>query len=67
PPRPTSNWLEGEIIADVVYLESPSNLPVGDYPIEVGLYNAADVNFSRLTVVEQNTDYVIVAYVVKLP
>ncbi len=48
PPRPTSNWMAGEIIADTVTLDT-ANLPPGSYPIEVGFYNAADPTFPRLT------------------
>jgi len=48
PPRPTSNWAEGEIIADAVTLAIPADLPPGEYPLEIGLYNAADPAFPRL-------------------
>ena len=48
PPRPTSNWVEGEIIADAVTLTIPPDFPPGRYSIEVGLYNTADPNYARL-------------------
>ena len=47
PPRPTSNWVAGEIIADTVLLNM-ADLPAGSYPIEVGLYDAATPAFPRL-------------------
>jgi hypothetical protein len=64
PPRPTSNWLEGEIIADAVSLTIPADLPPGSYPLEVGLYNTADPNYARLPVqagAAAGRDYVILA------
>ncbi len=48
PPRPTSNWAAGEIIADTVTFTIPADLPPGEYPLEIGLYNAADPAFPRL-------------------
>jgi len=48
PPRPTSAWVAGEIIADTVTLNL-ADLPAGNYPVEVGFYNAADPAFVRLT------------------
>ncbi len=48
PPRPTSNWAAGEIIADAVTFTIPTDLPPGEYPLEIGLYNAADPAFPRL-------------------
>lgn len=48
PPRSTSNWTAGEIIADAVTFTIPADLPPGEYPLEIGLYNAADPAFPRL-------------------
>ncbi|MCG3208734.1 MAG: hypothetical protein FOGNACKC_02346 [Anaerolineae bacterium] len=48
PPKPTTGWVPGEIIADPVTLNLPANLPPGDYTLEIGLYNAADPAFARL-------------------
>lgn len=59
PPRPTTNWIEGEIIADAVTLTIPADLPPGRYPLEVGLYNAADPAFARLPLVDAPADYLI--------
>jgi len=49
PPKPTRGWVKGEIIRDEISLTLPTDLPPGDYPFEVGLYNAADPAFTRLT------------------
>jgi len=49
PPKPTQGWVSGEIITDSVSFTLPETLPPGDYPIEVGLYNAADPDFTRLS------------------
>ncbi|MEM7030874.1 MAG: glycosyltransferase family 39 protein [Chloroflexota bacterium] len=64
PPRPTSNWLEGEIIADAVTITIPPDFSPGQYPIEIGLYNTADPNYARLPVIsapdlQAGVDYVI--------
>ena len=48
PPKPTQGWVTGEIITDPVTLAIPADLPPGEYPIEVGLYDAADPAFTRL-------------------
>lgn len=40
--RPTTTWAPGEVIADFYELELPPDLPRGEYPIEVGLYNPVD-------------------------
>jgi hypothetical protein len=55
PPKPTQGWVSGEIIADTVILTLPDDLPPGDYPIEVGLYNAAEPAFPRLSLVSGET------------
>ncbi len=59
PPRPTGNWIEGEIIADPVTLTLPANAPPGAYPLEVGLYNTNTPNYARLPLVDASADYVI--------
>ncbi|MCB0164522.1 MAG: glycosyltransferase family 39 protein [Anaerolineae bacterium] len=48
PPKPTTGWVPNEIIIDPITLVIPGDLSPGTYPIEVGLYNAADPAFSRL-------------------
>jgi mannosyltransferase len=48
PPRPTREWQPGQIIPDRVTLALPSDLPAGDYCIEVGLYDASDPALARL-------------------
>jgi mannosyltransferase len=59
-PRPTTNWLEGEIVADPITLTIPADFPAGRYSLEVGLYNTADPNLARLARVDESTaDYVI--------
>jgi mannosyltransferase len=49
PPRPTREWRPGQIIPDPVTLTPPSDLPAGDYAIEVGLYSAGDPALTRLS------------------
>ncbi|RMF01398.1 MAG: hypothetical protein D6768_10705 [Chloroflexi bacterium] len=48
PPKPTTGWVPGEIIRDPVTLTLPAGLPPGNYPLEIGLYNATDPAFARL-------------------
>ncbi len=38
---PTTSWLPGEIISDVYELTLPAALPGGQYPLRVGMYDAA--------------------------
>ncbi|MFQ5577946.1 MAG: hypothetical protein ACE5G8_13260, partial [Anaerolineae bacterium] len=59
PSRPTTNWLEGEIIADAVTLSLPPDLPPGAYPLEVGLYNPAAPAPTRLPVAASGADHLI--------
>ncbi len=59
PPRPTSNWLEGEVITDSLTFTIPPDLAPDFYPIEVGLYNAADPQFARLPLHNSNKTYLI--------
>jgi uncharacterized membrane protein len=55
PPKPTQAWVPGEIIADSVTLTLPADLPSGAYPLEVGLYDAADPAFQRLPATNGDT------------
>jgi uncharacterized membrane protein len=55
PPRPTQGWVGGEIITDPVTLTIPPDLASGSYPIEVGLYNAADPAYQRLPLTNGET------------
>ncbi len=64
PPRPTSNWIEGEIIADPVTLTLPADTPPGVYPLEVGFYNTNNPNYPRLPLADNSADYVILAEVI---
>lgn len=48
---PTSGWLKGEILSDVVRLDLPSDMPAGEYTLEIGLYDAR--NGQRLQVVNE--------------
>jgi Dolichyl-phosphate-mannose-protein mannosyltransferase len=36
---PTSSWLTGEVLDDEYAIQLPPNLPPGEYPIEVGVYD----------------------------
>jgi len=45
--RPTWSWLPGEIIADEIVLNLPTDLPAGQYRLTTGLYN--ELNGQRLT------------------
>lgn len=58
-PRPTANWVEGEIVADAVLLSLPADLPPGSYPLEVGLYNPADPALARLPLQNSAQTYTI--------
>jgi mannosyltransferase len=60
--RPTSSWFAGDVILDGYTLQLPKLLPPGDYPIEVGMYNAS--TGERLPVTRDGTlagDRIIVA------
>jgi hypothetical protein len=59
PPRATSTWLEGEIIADPVTLTLPADTPPGAYPLEVGFYNTNNPNYPRLPLADASADYFI--------
>jgi hypothetical protein len=47
---PTSRWLPGEVVVDTFEVTLPSNLPPGEYPVEIGLYIAE--TGQRLTIEE---------------
>ena len=38
--RPTSGWVEGEVVSDPQPLALPGDLPAGSYRLLVGLYDA---------------------------
>lgn len=40
PPRPTGEWLRGEVVFDTHLLDLPADLPAGTYRLRVGLYRA---------------------------
>ena len=37
--EPTTGWLPGEYVDDEYKLSLPANLPAGEYPVEVGVYD----------------------------
>jgi len=49
---PTSQWAEGEIVADRIALDI-SQVPAGDYELALGLYRISDGSFPRLIVVDE--------------
>jgi hypothetical protein len=59
PPKPTQGWVTGEIITDPVTLAVPADLPPGEYPIEVGLYDAAEPAFTRLPLTDGDTRFIL--------
>ncbi len=46
--RPTTSWLLEEVIVDRFDLVLPGDLPVGDYELEIGLYDAGQPGLLRL-------------------
>jgi hypothetical protein len=54
---PTSAWAVGESVVDSRSLALPSDLPIGEYRLILGLYNPADGN--RLPLVGQDMDFVL--------
>ena len=46
--RPTTAWVEGEVIEDGYELRLPADLPPGDYWLEIGLYDADRPGLPRL-------------------
>jgi len=65
--RPTTGWVPGEIVEDVYRLAIGPDANPGDYVVEVGVYDAGDPAFPRLSVVDMEgravDDRVIVAHV----
>ncbi|MCB0192432.1 MAG: glycosyltransferase family 39 protein [Anaerolineae bacterium] len=59
PPKPTTGWVPNEIITDPITLTIPIDLPLGEYPIEVGLYDASDPAFARLPLEEGDSRVVL--------
>jgi hypothetical protein len=48
--RPTSSWMQGEVITDRYGLLVPDTLASGDYTLQIGLYDLASLN--RLTLAQ---------------
>ena len=48
--RPTTGWVPGEFILDQHDVPLPADLPVGEYVIEVGMYDAGAPRLPRLPV-----------------
>jgi uncharacterized membrane protein len=53
-PRPTSGWIQGEVVADSHIINLPPDIALGEYEIVVGLYDLAN-NAARLPVTEDGT------------
>jgi mannosyltransferase len=66
PPKPTSGWAQGEIIADQIVIDIPADFPDGAYDIEIGLYNASDPGFTRLPVADSDQTRVLLPGHLKL-
>jgi hypothetical protein len=45
---PTTGWVVGEVIDDDYTITLPVTLPAGDYPVEVGVYDARSGDRLRL-------------------
>ena len=52
--RPTTGWIANEYVADPYQLEIKPNTAPGQYPIEIGWYDAKDPAFARLQVLDDN-------------
>jgi hypothetical protein len=50
---PTTGWLPDEYLTDSYSLLIPADTPPGQYWLEIGLYDANDLHFPRLPVVEE--------------
>ncbi|MCD6291454.1 MAG: phospholipid carrier-dependent glycosyltransferase [Anaerolineae bacterium] len=65
---PTTSWLPGEVITDEYTLETPPNLPPGEYRLRVGLYD--DSTLRRLPVTGMSTkntqDYLILGETIQI-
>jgi hypothetical protein len=48
--RPTTGWVPGEYVADPHDVFIPADLPLGDYVVEVGLYDAGAPRIPRLPI-----------------
>lgn len=48
--RPTTGWVPGEFISDAHDVAIPADLPLGEYVIEVGLYDAGARDKPRLPI-----------------
>jgi hypothetical protein len=48
--RPTTGWVPGEFVTDRHDLAVPADLPVGEYVVEVGMYDAGASRLPRLPV-----------------
>lgn len=61
--RPTTGWVPGEYVADPHELSIPTELPPGEYVLEVGMYDAGVAAMPRLPILgeegEPATDRVI--------
>jgi hypothetical protein len=59
PSRPTHEWRPNQVLPDRVALPLPSDLPTGDYRVEIGLYDASDPALPRLSLANGSGDRVI--------
>ncbi|MBI3941634.1 MAG: glycosyltransferase family 39 protein [Chloroflexi bacterium] len=48
--RPVTGWLMGEFIPDPYRIDIPSNVPPGDYTLEIGMYDSQTL--ARLSIVD---------------
>ncbi|MEM7346038.1 MAG: hypothetical protein AAF485_17500, partial [Chloroflexota bacterium] len=55
PPKPTQGWVPNEIITDIVTMTLPPDIAPGEYPIEIGLYDAEDPAFERVPLTNGET------------
>jgi len=54
---PTLGWVPGEVLADEYVVAIPSGLPVGDYPVEIGVYE--ERSGQRLALVDGANRYLL--------
>jgi hypothetical protein len=50
--RPTTSWLPGEYVIDESLLHIKPGMPAGMYRVVAGLYDASDVTFPRLPILD---------------
>jgi hypothetical protein len=50
---PTTGWLEGEVVEDEYEIPVDPSAPPGEYLVEVGLYDAAQLGYPRLPVLDE--------------